>query len=155
MKTRPSFIEAGCPSPFRNSRSAQREGSPNFTINCSTRQTLVLLLVGVLLSMRLAAAAQQSGDFTYTTTGGIITITGYSGAGGAVTIPGAINGLPVAAIGGGAFARCSSLTSVTIPSGVTSIGNGDVTGLGFNDYLAVFSGCVTLEAITVDTLNPV
>ncbi len=105
--------------------------------------------------MRLAAAAQQSGDFTYTTTGGIITITGYSGAGGAVTIPGAINGLPVAAIGGGAFARCSSLTSVTIPSGVTNIGNGDVTGLGFNDYLAVFSGCVTLEAITVDTLNPV
>ena len=34
-----------------------------------------------------------------TTNNGTITITGYTGPGGAVTIPGTINGLPVTSIG--------------------------------------------------------
>ena len=37
--------------------------------------------------------------YTYTTNNGTITITGYTGPGGAVTIPGTINGLPVTSIG--------------------------------------------------------
>jgi hypothetical protein len=67
-----------------------------------------------------------------------ITITGYSGLGGAVTIPATIHGLPVTAIGWGTFCGWSTMTSVTIPESVTSI-----EGL-------VFSGCVRLTSIAVD-----
>ena len=56
-----------------------------------------------------------------TTTNGAITIIGYTGSGGAVTIPGTINNLPVTAISSGAFQNCASLTSVTIPASVTNI----------------------------------
>jgi hypothetical protein len=38
------------------------------------------------------------GDFIYTTNGGTITITGYTGPGGAVTLPNTITALPVTAI---------------------------------------------------------
>jgi hypothetical protein len=62
-------------------------------------------------------------QFIYTTNNGAITITGYTGSGGAVTIPGTINDLPVTSIGSNAFYQVSSLTSVTIPSSVTSIGD--------------------------------
>jgi hypothetical protein len=60
--------------------------------------------------------------FGFTTNNGTITITGYGGAGGAVSIPSTINGLPVTSIGDGAFAECYSLTNVTIPNSVTTIG---------------------------------
>jgi hypothetical protein len=62
--------------------------------------------------------------YTYTDNGTDITITGYTGKGGAVTIPSTINKKPVKVIGNKAFRDCSSLTSVTIPSSVTSIGEG-------------------------------
>ena len=61
--------------------------------------------------------------FTFTTNVGTITITGYAGPGGAVTIPSTINGLPVVSIGGGAFFGNSLLTSVAIPNTVTNIGD--------------------------------
>src|SRR5690349_1269723 len=47
------------------------------------------LLVGVL----------RAQDFTYTNSNGTITITGYIGPGGNVTIPASIEGLAVTAIG--------------------------------------------------------
>ena len=60
---------------------------------------------------------------TFTDTGSSITITGSSPkALGALTIPAIINGKPVTAIADLAFRDCSGLTSVTIPTGVTSIG---------------------------------
>jgi hypothetical protein len=61
--------------------------------------------------------------FTCATNNGTITITGYLCSGGAVSIPGTISGLPVAAIGSRAFIYNSILTSVTIPDSVTSIGD--------------------------------
>src|ERR1039458_2918354 len=61
--------------------------------------------------------------YTCTTNNGTITITGYTGAGGAVDIPSTINGLPVTGIGISAFACCTGLTDVTIPNSVSSIGN--------------------------------
>jgi autotransporter-associated beta strand protein len=70
-----------------------------------------------------ATAAAQFGDFTYTTANGEVTITGYTGAGGAVAIPADIAGLPVRAIGFWAFADKATLTSVYIPGSVTSIGS--------------------------------
>ena len=66
--------------------------------------------------------AEQFGDFTYTSDGAAITITGYTGAGGAVTIPGEISGLPVRMIDIDAFAGHASLTGVAIPASVTSVG---------------------------------
>jgi hypothetical protein len=69
----------------------------------------------------LAAPAAQA-QFTYTTNNGAITMTGYTGPGGAVTIPSAISSLPVNAIGDFAFAA-SGLTDVAIPHGIISIGD--------------------------------
>ena len=51
-----------------------------------------------LLAGPIAATAGQYGDFTYSSDGSAITITGYTGPGGAVVIPGTIEGLPVTAL---------------------------------------------------------
>jgi hypothetical protein len=50
--------------------------------------------------MLLTLPAPLQAQFTYTTNNGAITITQYTGPGGAVVIPDTINGLPVTAIGG-------------------------------------------------------
>jgi hypothetical protein len=102
---------------------------------CAT--TLLPLLL--LLAMPAAVQAQ----FTFTTNfDSTITIMGYTGSGGAVTIPDWTNGLPVTSIGDEAFAYCTSLTNVTIPNSVTSIGD------------CAFRHCTSLTAITVDPINP-
>jgi hypothetical protein len=80
--------------------------------------------------------------FTWTTNNGTITITGYIGSGGPVTIPDTIGGLPVTSIKNSAFYYARSITSVTIPNSVTNIG-----------YQA-FWGCTGLTEITVDESNP-
>jgi BspA type Leucine rich repeat region (6 copies) len=81
-------------------------------------------------------------QFTYITNADdTITITGYTGPGGYVTIPSTINGLPVTSIGDDAIYN-PSLTSVMIPKSVTSIGN--------YAFLDDFS----LAAINVDVSNP-
>jgi PKD repeat protein len=61
--------------------------------------------------------------FTFTTNNGAITISGYTGGGGAVAIPGTVNGYPVGSIGADAFYDRTDLTVVTIPDTVTNIGN--------------------------------
>ena len=43
------------------------------------------------------------GRFYYTESGGTVTITGYTGTGGAVVIPATIDGMPVVGIGDDAF----------------------------------------------------
>jgi hypothetical protein len=63
-----------------------------------------------------------AGMFSCTTNGGAITITGYSGACGDLTIPSTLNGLPVTSIGYYAFSECVNLTSVVIPASVYFIG---------------------------------
>src|SRR5258706_5243880 len=80
---------------------------------CATRLLLLLLLT-------LPAVVQA--QFNYTTNNGAITITGYTGPGGAVVIPNTINGLPVTRIGDYAFNGKAGLTSVTIPNSVISMG---------------------------------
>ncbi len=60
---------------------------------------------------------------SYTTNAGALAVTGYTGPGGSVTIPGAVNGLPVTGIGAAAFFD-AGVTSVTIPAGVTNLGDG-------------------------------
>ena len=69
-------------------------------------------------------SAYQDGDYTYTVSDGVATITGYTGAGGVITIPSTLGGHPAVAIGIKAFANCTSLVNIIIGSGVTSIGYG-------------------------------
>jgi len=84
-----------------------------------------LLTAVLLLALPFVAKAQ----FTFTTNAdNTLTITGYGGPGGAVTVPDETNGFPVTSIGQAAFLRCSDLTNVTVGASVTSIGN-----FAFND----------------------
>jgi hypothetical protein len=99
--------------------------------------------------------------FTYTlnTDGITLTITGYTGSNVVVTIPSTISFLPVSSIGELAFFE-TSVTSVTIPDSVTSIGEfafnscsaltnitipNTVTSIGY----ATFVGCGSLTSITI------
>jgi len=106
----------------------------------------------LILTFPLAVPAD---DFTYITNAdNTITITGYTGSGGNVTIPDTTNGLPVTVIGFGAFKSCTNLISVTIPKSVTSIGEG-FTLLGPDGEYGAFKGCTSLTAISVDASNTV
>jgi len=80
---------------------------------------ILALLVLLLWADPIAAQAQ----FTYTTNADdTLTITGYSGPGGAVTIPTNSHGLTVTSIGNSAFASQASLTKISIPGTITTIG---------------------------------
>ena len=107
----------------------------------SVPMKLLQFLAALCLLSVIPAKAAQSGDFTYTATATEVTITGYTGAGGAVVIPASIDGTPVTAIGELAFSPdyqgIQSITSVTIPNSVTSIG----------DY--AFNGCTGLTGVTI------
>jgi hypothetical protein len=115
----------------------------------------------LLAVLTILAKAQ----FNYITNdGGTITITGYTGPGGAVTIPAAINTLPVTSIGAYAFTT-KTVTAVTIPDSVTNIENlgfGSCTSLADimipNSVTSIgtgaFQDCTSLKAITVDSQNP-
>ena len=82
-------------------------------------------------------SAEQFGAFTYQVVGDTVEITDYpTTAVGAVDIPAVIDGKPVTRIGSGAFYNCR-LTSITIPSSVTSIGRG------------AFSYCAELTNVTI------
>jgi len=82
-------------------------------------QTMKPLTLLLLLALPVMVQAQ----FTFTTNDGAISIAKYTGAGGAVTIPNMVKGLPVTAIGTNAFFGCISLSSITIPKSITSVGD--------------------------------
>ena len=82
-------------------------------------------------------------DFAYAKLpDGTVAITGYAGAGGAVAIPAALNGMAVSRIADAAFLGCATITAITLPDTV-----GDVDAEAFADCVAltnvVFGGGVT------------
>ena len=98
--------------------------------------------------------------FTYTINAGKITITGYIGAGGPLSIPAVIAGMPVSSIGNAAFQFDVNLTGVTIPNSVTIIDYyaffacTNLTSANIGSSVATlgdgaFSGCSALTAVTL------
>jgi hypothetical protein len=119
MKTRISLATTTC----------QKMMAGRFRTVCATR------LLPLLLFLLLPAAVQA--QYCYTTNNGTITITCYTGPGGAVNIPNSINDLPVTSIGSNAFYDCTNLTSVTMGTNVTSIG------------VRAFCECTSLTSVTI------
>lgn len=104
---------------------------------------LTMALCFSLLSLETAVQGASVEDLSYQISGGKVTITECKKtASGALTIPETIKGYPVTAIGCYAFYYCKSLTDITIPSGVTEIGD------------VAFSGCDSLQGIWVHANNP-
>lgn len=126
------------------------------------RQILIqTLLLGTLL---LALPAATYAQFTYTTNGAAITITGYTGPGGNIIIPSTINGLPVTSIGDDAFVFDYDVNGVSFPNTVTNIGyeaflfsgltNVSVPANVVNVGESAFGGCGGLNEINVNSENP-
>jgi hypothetical protein len=86
---------------------------------------LLLELPGVVQAQDAYSTNADGSIYTYSTNAdGSANIVAYAGPPWVVTIPTNINGLTVTSIGDSAFYNCSTLTSVTIPNSVTSIGVG-------------------------------
>ena len=121
---------------------------------------LVRVIKSLWIALLLLTASVAQAQFTFTTNNGAITITGYTGTGGAVTIPGATNGYPVTSIGSYAFSYKPSVASVTIPDSVTNIADrafwycikltnvtigANVANIGNN----AFYYCTSLTSVTI------
>ena len=100
----------------------------------------------------------RANDFEYEIHDGKVTITGYMGEGGAVTVPSTLDGLPVTTIGAWAFGYCTGLTSITLPHTLTYIEENafkycsGLTKVYVPEKTTIvedaFRGCVNLTTIT-------
>ena len=117
-----------------------------------------LIEIWMLCAVMLPAAVQA--QYNYTTNNGAITITKYTGSGGAVTIPDTIDRLPVTSIGCFASSGYTSLTIITIGNNVTNIGDetfedcSSLTSVAIPDSVtdigeSAFSSCSSLTNITI------
>jgi len=88
------------------------------------RSTVSALLARIIFFAAMvwcAFSGKAQAQFNFTQNGTATTITGYTGSNSTVVIPGNINFQPVTTIAAGAF-ESISMTSVTIPNSVTTIG---------------------------------
>ena len=95
------------------------------TMKYLLKTALCLLLCALLSLPALAEEGEEltCGDYTYVLLeDGGARITGYDGEDAELTVPAELDGHPVREIGNDAFYGCESLTAVTLPIGLTSIG---------------------------------
>ena len=123
------------------------------------RVRLACTLLIILFLLPTARAAQENG-FRFRSIGAGAEILGYTGPGGAVTIPVTLGGTPVLSIGTYAFFERPDLTSVVLPTQVKAIKGSAFeacTGLtsiripdGVEDIQdAAFSNCSSLRTISL------
>ncbi len=100
-----------------------------------------VLLLALALTAAFApvcARALTEGNYTYTVTNGLATITDFNSSfSGSLTIPRLLGGCPVVSIFDVAFMDCSGVKNVTIPDSVTKLGD------------SVFYGCESLSSVTL------
>ncbi|MBR2315749.1 MAG: fibronectin type III domain-containing protein [Clostridia bacterium] len=117
----------------------------NYVLRLVSFFMVVVMLAGVMPAVRLYTTVFASetpeefveGDYKYTVTDEIATITRYTGDGGCVTIPDELGGYPVTVIGEGSFSAYTyNLTSVVIPDSVEIIEG------------SAFSQCQRLQGVT-------
>ena len=107
---------------------------------------LVMIIGAMSLTISSKAAALTEGDYEYEVLeDNTAKITRYNGADIEVTIPSALGGKQVTVIGDKAFTNCDKITKVTIPDGVTKIGE---TG-NFNAVYGAFFECTALKEIVI------
>ena len=92
---------------------------------------------GKTAQCRVTVEKNEFDGMLYSEDGGKITITHYEGEETEVIIPSEIGGVPVTAIGEGAFMYSPTLKKITIPKSVTNI------------HTSAFVGCVNLTEISV------
>ncbi|MBK1833242.1 leucine-rich repeat domain-containing protein [Roseibacillus ishigakijimensis] len=91
-----------------------------------------------LLGMVFTLSGADLNDLTYEINEGQVTITDcLETAAGELVVPATVEGLPVVAVGAGAFASCGDLTGISLPSSLTSIG------------VSAFFQCSSLQAFQV------
>jgi hypothetical protein len=123
------------------------------------KKTLPLFCGLLFLTVTLMVEGQTNG-FTWTSDGTNVTISGYTGASGVVTVPGVVSNMPVTAIAANAFGGNTVLTNVTVPGSVASIGSGafgsclNLTGVTLSNGLATildsaFFNCTNLVSVTL------
>jgi PKD repeat protein len=98
-----------------------------------------MILVSTFFVVTPDTVRAPPSDYIYVEIGGVAQIEGYIGAGGAITIPSTLGGLPTGIIGKSAFNSTKGhlITSVIIPDSVTLIDN------------FAFFGCTLLESVTI------
>ena len=121
------------------------------------KKTLLIFLFAAVLLLGASALAEDG--YTYAIEDGCATVTAYTGGDTVITVPEALGGCPVTAIGAKAFYR-SSVTRVTLPQSVTFIGERafaectSLTAFAFPEVIEdmggdVFNGCTSLETVTM------
>jgi fibronectin type 3 domain-containing protein len=109
---------------------------------------VVMLMLGAFLVITAPnnVTAASEGGYTYTTGGSptVSTITGYTGAGGAITIPATLGTFPAVAIGNNAFSSSTVITSVAIGNVVTSIGDWAFWKCSILTSVSIGSGVVSI-----------
>ena len=101
---------------------------------------LSLMLLVILSTFAQAQSGNYNG-FNYqlgpTPDGGFVTITGYTGPGGAIVTPSIIGGMEVTDIGPSAFLNLTGITSVSISNNTITIAQ------------SAFQGCTGLTSLTI------